>query len=300
MTRDGPVPRVPRKALSLLVILTLVWGTNWPLFSLAVAEISVWTFRAVSCLVAGSLLLAYVRLRGGSLHIEARHRPVVLVACFFSMVIWNITSTYSAILLPSGQASVLGFTMPLWAALFNWLIHREVLRGRMLLALCFGAAGVSLLMVPSFRDYAQAPLGLALGLAGGAGWALGTIVLKRGQVPVSPAVLTGWQLLITAIPCAIGAAWFGDWQWFIPSPKSILVIGYITLVPILIGNVCWIAIVGLLPAQVAGLSAVAVPIVAMISGALVHGEPLGLVQWAAMFCTALSMRLVLIAPKKNA
>jgi len=300
MTETGSIQRIPRRALLLLVVLTLVWGTNWPLFALAVAEVSVWTFRAVSCLVAGSLLLAYVRCRGGSVRIEPRHRPVVLVSCFLYMVVWNITSTYSAIMLPSGQASVLGFTMPLWAALFSWLIHREPLRGRMLVAVGFGAAGVSLLMVPSFRDYAQAPLGLVLGLAGGAGWALGTIVLKRGQVPVSPAVLTGWQLLITAVPCAAGAAWFGDWQWFVPGTASILVIAYITLVPILVGNVCWISIVGLLPTQVAGLSAIAVPIVAMVSGALVHGEPLGPLQWLAMACTAVALGLVLLSPRKAA
>ncbi|MFM7254324.1 MAG: DMT family transporter [Betaproteobacteria bacterium] len=300
MTETGSVQRIPRRALLLLLILTLVWGTNWPLFALAVAEVSVWTFRAVSCLVAGSLLLAYVRLRGGSVRIEPRHRRVVLVSCFLYMVVWNITSTYSAIMLPSGQASVLGFTMPLWAALFSWLIHREPLRGRMLVALGFGAAGVTLLMVPSFRDYAQAPLGLVLGLAGGAGWALGTIVLKRGQVPVSPAVLTGWQLLITAVPCAAGAAWFGDWQWFVPGATSILVIAYITLVPILVGNVCWISIVGLLPTQVAGLSAIAVPMVAMVSGALVHGEPLGPLQWLAMACTAVALGLVLLSPRRAA
>jgi len=300
MTETGSIQKIPRRALLLLVVLTLVWGTNWPLFALAVAEVSVWTFRAVSCLVAGSLLLAYVRCRGGSVRIEPRHRPVVLVSCFLYMVVWNITSTYSAIMLPSGQASVLGFTMPLWAALFSWLIHREPLRGRMLVAVGFGAAGVSLLMVPSFRDYAQAPLGLVLGLAGGAGWALGTIVLKRGQVPVSPAVLTGWQLLITAVPCAAGAAWFGDWQWFVPGATSILVIAYITLVPILVGNVCWISIVGLLPTQVAGLSAIAVPMVAMVSGALVHGEPLGPLQWLAMACTAVALGLVLLSPRRAA
>jgi drug/metabolite transporter (DMT)-like permease len=151
-----------------------------------------------------------------------------------------------------------------------------------------------LIVVPSFRDYADAPLGFVLGLTGGAGWALGTIVLKRGSVAVSASVLTGWQLLITALPCSIGAAWFGDWQWFVPSTQSLIVIAYITVVPILIGNVCWIAIVGLLPTQVAGLSAIAVPMVAMVSGALMHGEPLGLTQWLAMACTALALGLLLV------
>ena len=43
---------IPRRAIVLLVILTLVWGTNWPLFAFAVREISMWTFRAVAVTLA--------------------------------------------------------------------------------------------------------------------------------------------------------------------------------------------------------------------------------------------------------
>ena len=43
--------RIPPRALVLLPILWLVWGTNWPLFPLATREVSVWTFRAVSVFV---------------------------------------------------------------------------------------------------------------------------------------------------------------------------------------------------------------------------------------------------------
>jgi hypothetical protein len=35
----------------------------------------------------------------------------------------------------------------------------------------------------------------------------------------------------------------------------------------------------MLPANVAGLSSILVPVVAMLSGALIHGEPLGALQW---------------------
>ena len=97
----------------------------------------------------------------------------------------------------------------------------------------------------------------------------------------------------------IGAIALGDHQWFLPSWRSILVIGYIALVPMCIGNLCWFAIVGLLPAHVAGLSSILVPVVAMVSGALMHGEPLGPVQWLAMVCSAVSMRLALFKPGRS-
>ncbi len=54
MTRSAASPR----ALLLLLILTLAWGTNWPLFPIAMREISVWTFRAITLGAGGVILLA--------------------------------------------------------------------------------------------------------------------------------------------------------------------------------------------------------------------------------------------------
>jgi drug/metabolite transporter (DMT)-like permease len=287
---------IPRRALVLLAVLTLVWGTNWPLFPIAVREVSVWTFRAVSVLGAGLFLLAVARARGQSLVIPRQYWPTIATATFFYLVVWNIASTYSAVLIPSGQSAVLGFTMPLWAALIAWAVLGEKLTGRMLLAVALGGAGVALLMWRSFEAYAQAPIGLALGLLAGLGWAVGTLILKRRGVDVPATVLTGWQLLITAVPTTIGALILGDGQWFMPSWQTIVVVAYIALVPMSVGNVAWFSIVGMLPVNVAGLSSIMVPMVAMVSGALVHGEPLGLTQWAAMLCCGVSLSLVLLKP----
>jgi drug/metabolite transporter (DMT)-like permease len=292
MTEQG----VSRRALVLLIVLTLVWGTNWPLFAFAVKEISVWTFRAVAVTLAGVTLLAVARARGQSLAIPRRYwRSIGLGTCFY-LVYWNIASTYSAILIPSGQSAVLGFTMPLWSALISWWVLGERLSGRMLLGLLFGAAAVLLLMVPGLAAYANAPLGFALGLSAGLGWAVGTLILKHGKVLVPATVLTGWQLLITALPTTFGALWFGDGQWFMPSWQTLVVVAYIALVPMSIGNVAWFSIVGMLPVNVAGLSTIMVPMVAMVSGALVHAEPLGPTQWAAMLCCAVALSLVLLRP----
>lgn len=287
---------IPRRALALLAILTLVWGTNWPLFPFAVREVSVWTFRAVSVLFAGLFLLAVARARGQSLAVPRVYWPTIATATLFYLVVWNIASTYSAILIPSGQSAVLGFTMPLWAALIAWVVLGQRPPRRMLVAIVLGGCGVALLMWRSFEAYAQAPAGLALGLLAGLGWAVGTLILKRRVVDVPATVLTGWQLLITAVPIGLGALVLGDHRWFVPSWQSIAVIAYITLVPMSLGNVCWFAIVGLLPTNVAGLASILVPVVAMVSGAVVHGEPLGPLQWLAMACCVGALSLALLKP----
>lgn len=281
------------KAVPLVVLLTVVWGTNWSLFPLAVREVSVWTFRAVSLTGAGLFLLAFARMRGLPAAIPRRHWAAVTAAALVYLVVWNLASTYAAILIPSGQAAILGFTMPLWTVLVVWALFGDRPGPRMLLAVALAAVGVGLLMIPAREAYRDAPAGFLLGLTAGLGWAVGTVILKRANVPVPALVLTGWQLLIAAVPLWVGALWLGGGQWFVPSWQTVLVIGYITIVPMAIGNLSWFAIVGLLPASVAGLSSVMVPILAMVTGAIVHAEPLGPFQLGAMACCGSALFLAL-------
>ena len=287
--RIGPV----RKAIPLVIVLTLVWGTNWPLFPIAVREVSVWTFRAISLTGSGLALLMFARLRGEAVTFPRQHWPTLVGAALVYLVVWNIASTYAAILIPSGQAAILGFTMPLWTALIAWVFMGHRPAPRVLLALAIGGAGVLLLISNGLSAYAKAPHGFALGLLAGLGWAVGTLLLKRKPVPGSPLVTTGWQLLVAAVPMTIGAFAFRSSDFFMPSMTTVAVIAYITLVPMALGNAAWFSIVGLLPANIAGLSSVMVPVVAMISGALVHHEPLGLVQWISMVCCAAGVGLAL-------
>lgn len=296
-----PASTLPlRTALPLILVLTFVWGTNWVLFPLAVKELSVWSFRAVSTLGSGLALLAWAKARGESLAIPRGHRGTVVAAALAYLVVWNIASTYAAVLIPSGQAAVLGFTMPLWAALFGALFLGQKLERRSLAALALGLLGVGLLAMRGLHAYAQAPLGFAAGIAAAVGWAVGTLILKRRPPPVAPLVLTGWQMLVTSVPITLGALWLGDgWSW--PSWQSVAVVTYITVVPMAIGNVLWFSIVGLLPAHVAGLGSVLVPVVAMLTGAVVRGEPLGPVELLAMACSvgavALALGLRTTAPR---
>lgn len=283
-----------RKALPLVLLLTLVWGTNWSLFPLAVREVSVWTFRAVSLTAAGALLLAFARLRGVDTDIPRRYWRVVTAAALIYLVVWNLASTYSAILIPSGQAAILGFTMPLWTVLVVWLAFGEKPEPRMLIAMGLAALGVALLAIPAREAYASAPAGFLLGLLAGIGWAIGTVILKRANVAVPALVLTGWQLLIAAVPLWVGALWPGAGTLQVPSWQTVLVIAYITVVPMAVGNATWFAIVGLLPTNVAGISSVMVPIVAMVTGAIVHSEPLGAWQLGAMACSGSALALALV------
>jgi len=289
-----------KTALPLVVVLTLVWGTTWVLFPLAVREVSVWTFRAVSVTFAGLSLLAFAGLRGISVAIPRSSWPTLVGAALVYLVIWNIASTFAAVLIPSGQAAILSFTMPLWAALIGWAVLGERPSLRLGLAIALGGLGVGLLLVRSVDAYVNAPLGFALGLLAAICWALGTLLLKRRPIEAPALVHTGWQLLVAAVPIIAAALYFGDGVLFMPSWPSIAVIAYITLMPMALGNVVWFSIVRVLPTHVAALSSVMVPVVAMVCGAIVYQEPLGLTQLMAMACCAWGLLLALTNPGKTA
>jgi drug/metabolite transporter (DMT)-like permease len=289
-----PAQAVPRKAIVLLIILTLVWGTNWPLFKYATQEISVWTFRSIALLIAGSTLLVVAYFQGKSLKVPREHWLRIGAATFFYLILWNITSTYAALLIPSGQAAILGFTMPLWTALITVFLLGQKISLRLVAAMTLGAVSVGLLMSKGLGAYVNAPLGFALGLISGLGWAIGTVILKQKEINIPAIVLTGWQLLVTAIPLGIGAVILGDYQWFIPSTQTMLVVAYIALVPMCIGNVCWFLIVTMLPTNTSGISSIMVPMVAMVAGALLNQEPLGLLQWLAMLCSGGALALAIL------
>jgi len=282
------------RVLLLVTALTVLWGTNWVLFPLAVREVSIWTFRAVCLLGSGFLVLLAAHLRGISLTVPPQERKPLVAAALTYLVVWNMASTYSAVLLPSGQAAVLGFTMPIWATMLSWLFLREPPSRRLLAGVVLGACGVGLLAFAARSAYASAPLGFVAGLAAGLGWAGGTLILKRARLTVPSIVSTGWQLLVAAVPITLVAVLTGTREPFVPSWTSLLVIGYIAFIPMALGNVAWFSIVNSLPASVSGVSTVMVPVVAMLTGAIVRGEPLGPLEISAMVCCAAAMALVLL------
>jgi drug/metabolite transporter (DMT)-like permease len=286
--------RVSPKVLALLGTLTLVWGTNWPLFKIALDELPVLTFRAIVLVTASLVLLAIMLARGESFAVPRGKWPALVAASALNLFIWNIATSIAVLYIPSGHASVLAYTMPLWVALIGFAVFGQRLTGRLLAAILIGASAVVALMVPNFASYAHAPAGLFWGLFAGFCWAVGTFVVKRTRWQGMGLSLTFWQVVITLPPILLGALLIDGLPTHWPSTQALVATIYTGAVPMALGTAAWFALVKLLPAQVAGLSAIAIPIVAIASGVLILHEPLSPLQAIAIASTVLSLWLALM------
>ena len=286
--------RVSPKVLGLLSALTLVWGTNWPLFRIALEELPVLTFRTIVLASAVTVLTVILLVRRESFAVPKGKWLPLIVASAMNIFVWNIATSFAVLYIPSGHASVLAYTMPLWVALLGFVVFGQKLTGRLLAAILIGAAAVVALMVPNFQSYAQAPLGLFWGLFAGFCWAIGTFVVKRTSWPGMGLSLTFWQVLLTFPPIAIGALLVDGLPTHWPSTKVLAATIYTGSIPMALGTATWFALVKLLPAQVAALSSIAIPIVAIVSGILLLHEPLSALQAVAIASTVISLWLALV------
>ena len=286
--------RVSPKVLALLAALTLVWGTNWPLFKIALDELPVFTFRAIVLVVAILVLTTILLMRGESFAVPQGKWPALIAASAMNLFVWNIATSLAVLYIPSGHASVLAYTMPLWVALLGFAVFGQRLTGRLLAAILIGAAAVVALMVPNFTSYAHAPAGLFWGLFAGFCWAVGTFIVKRTAWPGMGLSLTFWQVAISLPPILLGALVIDGLPTHWPSTRALVATIYTGAVPMALGTAAWFALVKLLPAQVAALSSIAIPIVAIVSGVLILNEPLSALQAIAIASTVVSLSLALM------
>lgn len=280
MTGPG-TPGRPLPGVLLLGALTVLWGSNWPAMKLALREIDPWTFRTVCLVVGGGGLLVLVRAGGHRLAIPRAERWPLLVVAVFNITTWHLLSAYSLTLIQAGRAAIIAYTMPLWTVLFGRLLLGERLTRARVAALGLGLAGLAVLVAPDARALWAAPTGALLMLTAAGLWAVGTVLIKAVPWTMPTAVLTGWQLVLGALPIALGAAlrWLGGVG---TGPHlaglgaaALLGTAYATLVGVIFCHWAWFRIVATLPATVAAIGTLGIPVVGVFSSAVVAGEPIG-------------------------
>jgi drug/metabolite transporter (DMT)-like permease len=288
------VDGLPRSGILLLVALTLAWGVNWPMMKLALQEVQPWAFRSLCLMVGGGTLLAITRASGRPVGLpRGRLLPLALVAAF-NITAWHLLSAYALLNTGSGRAAIIGYTMPLWAAPLSVLLLGARLTLRQVLALMLGMAALVLLIGQDLAVVGTAPVGALLMALAALAWAIGTVLIKKftwGGMPVM--ALTGWQQLIGGLPIVIG------WWLLEPfpdlgglSPRAAAGLAYAIVVGTVFCHAVYFKLVSLLPAHVAAISVLAVPVVGVVSSAWLLGEPVGPAEAAALIAVVAGLFLV--------
>ncbi len=289
-------PALPVSGLLLLAGLTLVWGANWPVMKIALAEMTVWWFRAV-CLIAGGIGLLGLAAIGGQKLTIARHQVGALVlTALFAVLGWHMLSGFGVALMPAGRAVIIAFTMPVWAAFASaWLLGERITAYKIAGSL-LGLTGLAVLIGPDLVVLEQAPLGALFMLGSAMSWGLGTALFKRFAWTAPVITVMGWQLLISAAPVtAIAIADAPPPDVFALSEPVLWAMVYVLLLPMTFGQWAYFRIVTMFPASIAALGTLAIPIVGVYSSAVMLKEPVGAREVLALglICAALAVILLL-------
>jgi drug/metabolite transporter (DMT)-like permease len=282
----------PVGALLLLGALSLVWGLNWPAMKVALGEISVLPFRALVLITSGPILLGIAALKG-RVAPRPREIPLLLLAALCNVTLWQVFTALGLSLMPAGRASLIAYTMPAWTIPLGAVLLGERLTAPRLAGLALGMAAIAVLLLPDLARIEAAPTGaLALVLAA-LSWACGSVIMKRRRWSGSMLALTGWQICLGGAPIVLG------WMALGPFPglervdaTGLFAIGYVTLFGMLIGQWIWFVVLERLPVAIASVSTLAIPIVGLLSSALLLGEPLGPRELAALALVACALMAV--------
>ena len=284
----------------LLASLSLFWGLNWPGMKIILSEMTVWWFRG-SCLITGGVILLLLSaVTGNRWKIRLREVPAVALCGLFAILGWMIFSAYGVSKMPAGRASIIAFTMPLWATIFAGYWLGERITNHKIVGLVLGISGLGFLIGPDLIILKKAPEGAIYMLLAALSWGLGTVIFKRGHWELPVISNIAWQLLFSSVPVliiAIAHEPFPDIGSF--SPAALIALVYIYLFPMSFCQWAYFKTVVLLPASVAAIGTLMVPVIGVYSSFVILDERVGFNEFMALILIVCSLVLVLWLPTRK-
>ncbi|WP_454813544.1 EamA family transporter [Labrys neptuniae] len=252
-----------------------VWGSTYIVTTQLLPPGYPLTVAMLRALPAGLLLLLLVR------QLPKGHwwwRVVVLgtlnIAFFLTMLF------IAAYRLPGGVAATIGAIQPLIVIFLTRAVLGTPVRLAAIAAALVGLGGVMLLLIAP-RSVVLDPVGIAAGFAGALSLALGTVMSRRWQPPVSTLTFTAWQLTAGGFLLVLVALWVEP-----PLPAlslgNVAGLAYLTLIGAALTYMLWFrGIARLGPSAVASLLFLS-PLTAVVLGWGLLGQSLTVVQLIGM------------------
>jgi drug/metabolite transporter (DMT)-like permease len=257
----------------------LIWGSTYLGIKYAIETLPPFLFAGSRFLIAGLILYLWARLRGASAPSPVNWRAALIIGGLL-LLGGNGAVVIAERTVPSGLAALLIATEPLMIVLFDWA--RPSGRrpgGKVWFGLALGLIGMFILVGPA-NIMGQSHInlfGAGLLIAGSFSWAAGSLYATKAPVASSPLLAAGMQMLAGgALLFATGLA-AGEASQFALSNVSLRSAGayfYLIIFGSLIAFTAYSWLLRVTPPSLASTYAYVNPVVAVILGWALAGEPL--------------------------
>lgn len=256
----------------------VIWGSTYLAIQVALETIPAGVLASSRFLLAGVALLGWAVVQRSPRPAWREVRSAALLGFLF-LVFGNGLVVWAEQKVPSGLTSLLVAGTPLFTTLLLWMLPpRRVPTGGMLLGVALGLAGLVLLVLPGRLGGAPVdPLGaLALAVAS-LSWALGSVLSPRLPQARAAAVASGLQMLLAgAMLGVIGLAAGSLRQLDVGavSPRSWFALAYLVVFGSLVAFSAFAWLLRVSTPERTATTAYVNPVVAVLLGWLLAGEPL--------------------------
>lgn len=303
---SGPA-RGPRKLtiVAAFVALYTIWGSTFLGILFAIRSIPPLLMAGARFSLAGLLMLVIARIQGPIKSSVAEWRTAFVVgACL--LFCGNGSITVAEQWVPSGLASLLVATVPIYITLLAWLSGSSPRpRSVVLAGLAGGFLGVGILVGPALFAPAaagsrHAGLGMLIMLLGSLVWSIGSLYSRSARASAPPFLSSAQTMLCGGGLMLVAGVFGGELRDFHPDKISALSLGafaYLVFIGAIVGYTAFIFLMRHCDAAKVATYAYVNPVVAVLLGATFAGETLtGRTALAGAIILG-SVALVITAPQ---
>ena len=263
-----------------ILVLWFVWGSTYLGIKLAIDTIPPFFMGFLRFVPAGLLLAGAIAIR----HRRSFRRPsrrelidtaivgTALLLGGMGLVAWAEQSV------PSGIAALLIALMPMWLAIFSRVLFGERLPALATVGIGLGLVGVAILAWPAGGVGDLDPAGVLALLVSPIFWSLGSLYAARRAVLPGPALfVSGLEMIAGGLALLVAAVLTGELGAFdvkAVSPESWAGLACLLLVGSLVGYTTYAWLLSVAPLPRVATYAYVNPIVAVVLGWALVGEPM--------------------------
>ena len=243
----------------------IIWGSTYLAIAVAVETIPPMLAVSTRFIVAGTIMAFVVKARGGTMRISRRaFLSCVLIGALLPGA--NAVLFYAEQDVPTGLASLLIASVPLWVVVLRLLWH-ERMPTAALASVGVGFAGVAILLQPEGN---ATVVGVGLCVLSAVMWAAGSFASSRLTMPSNPFAATSWEMLAGGfMMLPVGLTQAGSVS---PSTSSLLAWLYLVTIGSVVGYTAYTWLLANAPLGLVSTYAYVNPVVAILLGVLFRNE----------------------------